>query len=451
MSLQSIKFRLTLFCFIIGLFFSILVLLYYPLHTKKLLHKSSLRDYQFINGLLQKDLITSISKYKNDNGKTLRKTLQAYQELNSQTSRIIKISIFDSNLLYLDGLNTQDSDKIAISYKSFQRVELNELYRMSGPLLDNQENTLGYYRVDYSKEFLNQEVNNIFNLAMFFGFSILVLVILVSLLFSKFIVVRPLSILLQRIKFEANESLKSSEKLETFSADLEKLLLKQIQGQKKLVNLIEELDISLSNSHQATTQAFKLSQSSDQQSESALETMEKMGQSIQGILQASHDTEKVVASIEEIAKKSDVLTLNAFVEVRRSGEAGKVFAVIAEEIRKLTSQSTHAVNSTSNLVKSAIEKSQHGVNVSLALAETYKNLAQNNQRSFHLSAQIEELSKTHAEKIMLLNNFTKELQQSTSKNDLSFHLSSELNKHLYENSQKLLDSLHELDQIISGD
>lgn len=451
MSLQSIKFRLTLFCFSIGLIFCILVSIYYPIQTQNLLQKSSFRDYQFVNSILQKDLNSALSLYSQDNGKQLKETLKSYQAIDSNFSKIVKISVFNSKLSYLDGLNTQDSDKIGISYEKLISIELNDLFRVSGPLLSDDGVVIGYYRVDYSKNYLNDEITKVFDLAIYFGLITLLLIVIISLIFTKFVIVQPLSKLLKKINSEAKESLHNSSELDKFSNDMEKLFFKQIQNQKKLIGLIEELEKNINSSYDASAQAFKVSKSSDQESEDGLETMEKMGQSIQGILQASHDTEKVIASIEEIAKKSDVLTLNAFVEVRRSGEAGKVFAVIAEEIRKLTSQSTHAVNSTSSLVKSAIEKSQSGVVVSLALAETFKNLAQNNQKSYHLSSQLEELSKGHMDKVSKLSDFAKDLQQNTSKNDLSFHLSSELNKSLHENSQKLLDSLRELNQLISGE
>ncbi|EQN48364.1 hypothetical protein HMPREF0326_05766 [Desulfovibrio sp. 3_1_syn3] len=115
-----------------------------------------------------------------------------------------------------------------------------------------------------------------------------------------------------------------------------------------------------------------------QKAEAGSQVVEKAVQSIGQVHQMSlelksdmvqlnehaQDITRIMGVISDIADQTNLLALNAAIEAARAGEAGRGFAVVADEVRKLAEKTMASTNDVGNAIKAIQEstaKSMEGV------------------------------------------------------------------------------------------
>lgn len=72
-------------------------------------------------------------------------------------------------------------------------------------------------------------------------------------------------------------------------------------------------------------------------------------------------TAKVARTIHDIAKRTNLLAMNAQIEAARAGVAGQGFAVVAKEVKVLATQSAEGARSTSTLIEASVREAESGM------------------------------------------------------------------------------------------
>jgi methyl-accepting chemotaxis protein len=143
------------------------------------------------------------------------------------------------------------------------------------------------------------------------------------------------------------------------------------------------------------------------------DVLQKVEDSANNILLLSERTQQIgeiIATVNELADQSKLLSLNASIEAARAGEEGKGFAVVATEVRQLAGQSRAATNR----IQEILTEIQSATNSAVMITEEGSKSAESGMVLVEQAGQvIQELSATLEEAALLANQIAASTQQQT--------------------------------------
>ncbi|MFO8083169.1 MAG: methyl-accepting chemotaxis protein [Desulfobacterales bacterium] len=184
--------------------------------------------------------------------------------------------------------------------------------------------------------------------------------------------------------------------------------------------------------------------------ESGVGAMQRMKQAINEIKESSHETSKIIKTIDEIAFQTNLLALNAAVEAARAGEAGKGFAVVAEEVRNLAQRSAEAAQNTSQLIAKSQENSNNGVTVAEEVAGQLDSIKESSEKVNALIAEIAAASKEQAQGIEQVNTATSEMDKVVQQNAADSEESASAAEELSAQAEELEKIVAQLAAMVGG-
>ncbi len=175
------------------------------------------------------------------------------------------------------------------------------------------------------------------------------------------------------------------DKLTTTNLTLEELN----QSIGNINNVVKKFTDSILNITQESQQGMGAISQSNQSAQNLQQSITQINESITNLNEKFGQISTIIKTIEDFAANTNVLAINASIQAARAGQAGKSFAVVAQEVRELAGQSTTALENIKQIISEIL------TNMLYLVKESENNLtevANNFERAFTAKNAFENIS-----------------------------------------------------------
>jgi len=239
--------------------------------------------------------------------------------------------------------------------------------------------------------------------------------------------IKSLKDLVSQVNNVSDQVFTGSEQVAQSSQSLSQGAAEQAASVEEVSSSIEEMTATIKQNADNANQTEKIARKS---SEDAI----KSGDAVIQTVKAMKDIAEKISIIQEIARQTNLLSLNASIEAARAGEHGKGFAVVASEVQKLAERSQNAATEISNISKTS-------VSIAELAGDMLSKLVPDIQKTAELVAEISAASTEQNKGIQQINSAILQLNNVVQENASSSEEVASTSEELSSQANLLKDAL----------
>jgi len=249
--------------------------------------------------------------------------------------------------------------------------------------------------------------------------------------------------LIEDIKKIENSLVEITDSAVQQTGELTKRSLETAAEIEKIYSLLGEITQKTKDNANRADSSVKLTHEIEEGVKKVSKQMNQLTQAMNAISKSNQDINKVIALIENIAGLTDLLSINASIEAANAGVHGRGFAIIAEEVSKLASQSSDSLKETVALLEESTEKSLLGKNIAKEVLLSMQEIISEIVKNTELAKEIFDDCNEQERSIVAINDEIGQIHEKTKENTAA-------TEKLAEANGKIDTSCKYLKQLVGG-
>jgi methyl-accepting chemotaxis protein len=130
--------------------------------------------------------------------------------------------------------------------------------------------------------------------------------------------------------------------------------------------------------------------------------VDDMHNSMKEITNSTKQIRSITEAINDIAAQTNLLALNASIEAARAGDAGRGFAIVANEVRNLAEKSVEAAKETAHLIELSYRSVENGVKATNLVSNSLQGISKLAEQSAEAVELMRDSTVKQSEEITLI-------------------------------------------------